>query len=217
MSGRADVRNRRGARALHTGTLAAVLLLAGGLLGPTREGDQPARPDEVVLEVAAPRCGAEPTAPLEVRLREHPAAGRPESVRIPELGVTVPVVAVSMTDGVLVPPPDPFQLGWWDGGAVPGARRGTAVVTGHTVSNGDGALDELHQLSTGDRVHVRTVDGRIVYRVSAVVHYTRAELARVAGQVFSQRVPGQLVLTTCTDFDGREYLGNTLVFARPEH
>lgn len=201
---------------LHVGALVALLLLVGGLLGPTLEAAQPSRPDEVVLEVAAPRCVAEPAAPLELRLKAHPAAGRPESIRIPRLGVAAPVVAIPMTDGVLVPPPDPLELGWWDGGAVPGARRGTAVVTGHTVSNGDGALDDLHVMATGDRVYVRTVNGRIVYRVSAVVHYTRAELARVAGEVFSQRVPGQLVLTTCTDFDGREYGGNTLVFARPE-
>ena len=112
------------------------------------------------------------------------------------------MVGVALQDGVLVPPSDPWQLGWWNGGAVPGARRGTAVITGHTVSNGDGALDDLHLLVAGDRFWVRTVNGRIAYRVS--------------GTVFSQRVRGQLVLTTCTDFDGHEYHGNTLVFARPE-
>ena len=130
--------------------------------------------------------------------------------------MAVPVVGIAMQDGVLVPPSAPWQLGWWSGGAVPGARRGTAVVTGHTVSNGDGALGELHLLAEGDQFYVRTVNGRIPYTVSEVTHYSKTELARVADQVVSQRVRGQLVLTTCTDFDGHEYHGNTLVFARPE-
>ena len=95
------------------------------------------------------------------------------------------------------------------------ARAENAVITGHTVSNGDGALDDLHLLRAGDRFYVRTVHGRIPYTVSAVTHYSRAQLPRVSGTVFSQRVRGQLVLTTCTDFDGHEYHGNTLVFARP--
>ena len=88
------------------------------------------------------------------------------------------------------------------------------MVTGHTVSNGDGALDDLHLLTGGDRFYVRTANGRIPYTVSeGQPHYSKAELARVSDQVFSQRVRGQLVLTTCTDFDGHEYHGNTLVFA----
>lgn len=194
----------------------ALLVVCGGLLGPSAAADGRAVPDPATaLDVAAPQHVAAPQA-LVPRLRSHPAAGRPVWVRVPGLGVGVPVVPVVAPGGVLVPPEDPWQLGWWQDGAVPGARRGTAVISGHTVSNGDGALDELHHLVTGDRIVVGTAGGRIGYRVTEVVHYAKAQLARVAGQVFGQRVPGRLVLVTCTDFDGREYLGNTLAFARPD-
>ncbi len=153
---------------LPVGVLVAVLLVLGGLLGPSGAAPSAAPVDGgTALEAAAPRCVDEPSVAPEHRLRADPAAGRPEWIRIPRLGVAVPVVAVAMQDGVLVPPSDPWQLGWWNGGAVPGARRGTAVVTGHTVSNGDGALDDLHLLTEGDRFYVRTVNGRIPYTVSA--------------------------------------------------
>jgi streptomycin 6-kinase len=40
-------------------------------------------------------------------------------------------------------------------------------------------------------------------------HVERAE------ELFSQRVPGRLVLVTCEDWDGREYLSNVVVIAAP--
>lgn len=210
-------RERMGVHLLSAGVLVALLVVLGGLLGPSGAAPSATPVDgPTALEAAAPRCVDEPAVAPQQRPRADPAAGRPEWIRIPRLGVAVPVVGISLQGGALVPPPDPWQLGWWNGGAVPGARRGTAVITGHTVSNGDGALDDLHLLRAGDRFYVRTVHGRIPYTVSAVTHYSRAQLARVSGTVFSQRVRGQLVLTTCTDFDGHEYHGNTLVFARPE-
>ena len=76
---------------------------------------------------------------------------------VPALGVRAPVVEIGVgSDGVLVPPDDPRTLGWWAAGAGPGAAYGSALVTGHTVSTGGGAFDDLERLAAGDPVRVRT-------------------------------------------------------------
>ena len=136
-------------------------------------------------------------------------------VTIPALGVSADVVPVRVVKDELFPPADPRLLGWWSQGAVPGAGTGTAILTGHTVSTGGGVLDNLKKLEVGDRVTVRTEKGVIRYRVVEVTYYSKAELARLSGKLFSQSTTGRLVLSTCSNFDGKKYRGNTLAFADP--
>jgi hypothetical protein len=199
--------------------LGAVVVGAGGLLASSQQLPAPAQPGVpppvAQVEAELPAYVVGPNVTVTPRPSAHPATGRPLRVSVPDLGVSVPVVDISLAGGVLVPPADPQVLGWWTAGAEPGALRGTAVVTGHSVSTGGGALDDLHLLARGDRVRVVTEQGRIRYEVTDVVRYSKQALAKASARVFSQAVPGRLVLVTCTDFDGYEYLGNTLVFAVP--
>jgi len=51
------------------------------------------------------------------------------------------------------------------------------------------------------------------YTVSGVTTYRKASLAKDAERVFSQTVPGRLVLITCEDWNGSIYLSNVVVFA----
>jgi sortase family protein len=162
---------------------------------------------------AAPAGPGSGTAPEATRARRVP--GAPRRVVIPALHVDAPVVAVRAPGGTLVPPSDPQQLGWWAGGAEPGARTGSALVTGHTVHTGGGALDDLETLRRGDRVAVRTDRGRIRYVVRRVAVYSKGSVARHAERLFSQDVPGRLVLVTCEDWDGSQYLSNVVVIATP--
>ena len=148
-------------------------------------------------------------------LSPHPAKGVPTRVMVPRLAIDVPVLPIAPEAGVLVPPDNPRELGWYEYGARPGAVHGSAVITGHTVHTGGGALDELDDLRTGDTVRVRTAKGTIGYRVSQVSILSKAQFARRAQKVFSSTVPGRLVLITCTDWDGQDYLSNTLVYANP--
>nr|WP_121251399.1 class F sortase [Nocardioides ferulae] len=141
--------------------------------------------------------------------------GAPERVRIPALGVDAPILPVRAPDRTLVPPADPMRLGWWADGARPGERRGSVLVTGHTVHDGDGALDDLETLRSGERVSVRTDAGTVPYVVRRVEIYTKGGLARHAERLFSQDVAGRLVLITCEDWDGSRYLSNVVVTARP--
>jgi LPXTG-site transpeptidase (sortase) family protein len=145
--------------------------------------------------------------------RPDPAAGRPTRLIVPQLDVDAAVVPIPVNDGILLPPSDPQTLGWWFQGAAPGALRGSALITGHTVHTGGGAFDNLETLHRGDRVLVRTVKGTIEYAVSGVTIYHKGRLAHDAQRVFSQTAPGRLVLITCEDWNGSGYDSNAIVFA----
>ena len=145
----------------------------------------------------------------------RPVPGAPRRVLVPALGVDARVLPVRAPGGTLVPPSDPQQLGWWAGGARPGDATGSALVTGHTVHTGGGALDDLETLNRGDAVTVRTDRGRVRYVVRSVSVYSKGSLAHHAQVLFSQEVSGRLVLITCEDWDGSRYLSNVVVMATP--
>ena len=139
----------------------------------------------------------------------------PTGMSIPALQVEAAVVPASTVDGVLMPPSDPQQLGWWRGGARPGASRGRVLVTGHTVHTGGGALDHLGDLASGDRIVVTTTKGLVAYAVETVTYYPKQTLADDASATFSQSGAPRLVLITCERWNGTSYDGNTVVVARP--
>jgi LPXTG-site transpeptidase (sortase) family protein len=136
-------------------------------------------------------------------------------VTIPALDVHARVIPVRAPGGTLVPPSDPTTLGWWQPGARPGARTGSALIAGHTVHTGGGALDDLEHLERGSHVAVRTDRGLIHYVVRRVQIYDKGTVADHAEKLFSQEVPGRLVLVTCEDWDGERYLSNVVVIATP--
>ncbi|WP_327633171.1 class F sortase [Kribbella sp. NBC_00482] len=142
-------------------------------------------------------------------------AGRPTRISIPQLGVTAPVLAIDAVHAALTPPSDASKVGWWSGGAQPGSKRGSAVITGHTVHNGGGAFDNLGKLVPGSVVRVSTARGQLPYRVATVATYRKATLAKRAAQLFDQSVRGRLVLVTCEDWNGEVYLSNVVVVALP--
>ena len=160
-----------------------------------------------------------PTAVVGTTFHRHgrPAwkPGVPRRVVIERLGMDAPVVPISTVGNALIPPSDPQQLGWWSAGAETGARRGSALVTGHTVHTGGGAMDNLERMRTGDRVTVYTGRGTIPYDVRSVEVFTKGSVARHAQRLFSQEVRGRLVLVTCEDWDGTRYLSNVVVVAKP--
>ncbi|RYP87602.1 class F sortase [Nocardioides guangzhouensis] len=181
---------------------------AGGTDSPARAhapgpaGGSPAAPGDVpdALPTAAP-------APTR--------AGAPVEITVPSLDVRADVRPVRTVGGLLVPPSNPAVLGWWAAGARPGDPRGTALVAGHTVHAGGGALDHLADLRPGDRLTVTTTRGELRYAVRSVRTFTKGTVAERAETLFGQRGPGQLVLVTCADWDGERYLSNVVVVARP--
>jgi LPXTG-site transpeptidase (sortase) family protein len=201
-------------------------LVVGGGVSVARANLDTATPSPppIPRQVAAAPYLMEPATNLEAvepaeksrSIPERPRVqGRPHRIVVPRLRIDAPVVGIDAPDGVLLPPNDPTVLGWWRSGARPGAAHGSALITGHTVSSGGGAFDDLETLRRGDRVTVRTTGGPVRYRVTGVTIYRKATLAQHAARVFSQSVPGRLVLITCEDWNGSTYLSNAVVTAEP--
>ncbi|MGH3508775.1 MAG: class F sortase [Nocardioidaceae bacterium] len=193
------------------GLLAIALILLAASAGEWLPSA--AAPPLIAANVSAPHSAAATASSHPSPRGRSAAAGRPVRLVVPSLGVDVPVVLATVSQRVLLPPSDPHEVGWWSGGAVPGAARGGAVITGHTVHTGGGVFNDLDRLRTGDRVVVRTVAGRVRYAVTRVIVYRKASLARHAAAVFDQDRPGRLVLITCDDWNGTVYLSNAVVYA----
>lgn len=195
--------------------LSALLgLVAVGLIGFALLGGGQATTASTQTTVRTPAALAEQLPePRLVRAAEgRPAT--PTEVRIPRLGVVAPVLPVGTRGDVLVPPSDPTELGWWAEGARPG-DPGRALVAGHTVNAGGGALDDLETLEPGDRVTVGSRGGSTRWVVESVAVLGKGDIARRAQQLFAQEGPARLVLLTCEDWDGSAYLSNVVVIARP--
>jgi LPXTG-site transpeptidase (sortase) family protein len=157
-----------------------------------------------------PPVHAEPV-PVSV----DPAA--PVRLIVPKIRLRAAVVPIEVDpDGVLFPPDDVDRVGWWKRSAEPGSTLGQTLLTGHTVRDGSGVMDELGKLRADDPVRVRTSEGTIRYETVRIAVYSRAELAENAKRLFGQaRKSPRLVLITCTDWDGDVYRSNIVVFATP--
>lgn len=163
----------------------------------------------VAAAVVYLRPGAQPA-----EAKVAPAA--PVRLVVPTLDLRAEVVPIEVeTSGVLHPPEDVDEVGWWRRSAKPGSAHGPTLLTGHTVSTGGGVMDRLGDLRRGDRVVVRTPEGRLTYETTKVEVLSRAEIAAARHDLFGRRGPSRLVLVTCTDWDGRVYESNVVVTARP--
>ncbi|NIK56030.1 class F sortase [Kribbella shirazensis] len=184
---------------------------ATGTVGATSRGT-PSASSQNTSQPATPRN----SPPPEIRSTTRAQPGDPVRVSVPSLGVSARVLSIRARGGTLVPPSNPLLVGWWSDGARPGAAKGSAIITGHTVHTGGGAFDDLDRLAAGDTVSVTTKRGAISYVVSSVTVYRKKTLARQAARLFDQSVPGRLVLVTCEDWDGTAYLSNAVVIAVPK-
>ncbi|GDY31795.1 class F sortase [Gandjariella thermophila] len=157
--------------------------------------------------------GRAPSSPLAAALVQRV----PDRLVLPSLGIAAAVVPVPVRgDGSLVVPPDPRQVGWWVGGAYPGATTGTVLVAGHVddVRIGLGALFHVASLRQGDLVALDTPVGRYTYRVMARREYPKQ---RLPPDLFGQRGQARLVLVTCGgSFDpDRGYADNVVIYTEP--
>ena len=149
----------------------------------------------------------------------HPlgAPAAPRLLIVPSIKLRAPIVPIEVDSrGVLTPPADVHEVGWWKRSAKPGATSGQTLITGHTVHTGGGVMNRLGDLRPGDVVRIRTPQGTVDYRTTKVFVYTKAQLAAHAHQLFGQgRKSVRLVLVTCTGWTGHDYTSNIIVFADP--
>lgn len=141
----------------------------------------------------------------------------PELLIIPSIEIRAKVLPIEIdSDGVLHPPADVDDVGWWERSAKPGSPTGQTLLTGHTVHTGGGVMNRLGELRPGALVQVKTPLGTVDYRTTKVFVYTRDELAEHAHELFGQkRKQNRLVLVTCTGWNGSDYTSNIIVFATP--
>ena len=95
----------------------------------------------------------------------------PTRVTARRLAIDAPIsgVGIDMRNGALDIPKNIDRVGWWRDGAAPGARAGSILLAGHVDSarRGAGAFYALRQARRGDRIQVRSEDGRSrTYRVT---------------------------------------------------
>jgi hypothetical protein len=149
----------------------------------------------------------------------------PRTIRIPRIDAEAPIVRVGTHDRELNIPRDPTVVGWWAGGARPGAHRGTAILAGHVnYAGATGVLSRIGSLHPGDTVYVtgyatgasphRQV--RLRFAVTGVRTYRKTALPY--RQIFDQRSVGRLAIVTCGgrfDSSTGNYEDNIVAFAVP--
>ncbi|MEN8707702.1 MAG: class F sortase [Nocardioides marinisabuli] len=194
-------------------TLAALALVGGGIVAWRDQQPAPAGASQEGAPAGEAAPGTPAALPTPASLDRRP--GDPRRLQVPALGIDAPVVPVGTRRDTLIPPTDPQQVGWWGEGAEPGAPTGRALLAGHTVNTGGGALDDLETLERGAVVVVAGDRGRARFEVVSVRTFGKGRLARQSERLFRQDGPGRLVLLTCEDWDGERYLSNVVVVARP--
>jgi LPXTG-site transpeptidase (sortase) family protein len=145
------------------------------------------------------------------------APSAPELLIVPSIDIKAPVLPIEVdANGVLHPPSNYHDVGWWKRSAKPGSPTGQTLITGHTVHTGGGVMNRLGELRPGALVQIKTELGTLDYRTTRVFVYTKQELADNAVQLFGQkRQHNRLVLVTCTGWTGHDYTSNIIVFADP--
>jgi hypothetical protein len=153
---------------------------------------------------------------------QPPTLISPNRIEIPKLHITAPIVDVTtLPDRKLEVPLNPKVVGWWNSGAKPGARTGTAILDGHVNYAGvDGALAHIGTLNPGDIVYVSGLNQgkqtRLKFKVTGVRTYNKQVLPYQ--QIFDQKSIGRLAIVTCGGpFDAQtgNYLYNIVAFAIP--
>lgn len=145
----------------------------------------------------------------------------PNRIEIPKLHAKAPITTMGEVNRELDIPLNPKVVGWWNGGAHPGAATGTAVLAGHINYAGvTGELAKIGTLDPGDHVFVYGLrqgkEVRLDFVVNAVRTYRKTALPFL--EIFNQKVAGRLAIITCGGpFNAQtgNYLDNIVVYATP--
>lgn len=236
------MRPQRGRHAL---TLAVAFAVAGTLVACSPNPDAAVGPEPAVLNVAAADPVARPDPSPSPRPAPEPAPDPepatepttepspftttsprgpidttrwPAEVTIAAIDVRAPVLPVGVgTSGALVIPDSPRDVGWYQGGSVPG-EPGVALLTSHldTRREGRGVFAGLVELAVGDGILLTSADGTAQRWV-----VTRREQHRkdaLPAGLFARSGDAELALVTCGgpfDREARSYRDNVIVWATP--
>jgi hypothetical protein len=203
--------------------------LPGGLPGAGRAGPEPVVPVPARVPSPSPTPPAsEPPAPPvpEVPRRSADLAGlagpvsAPVRVRVPDLGIDMPIEAVGLADdAAMALPADPAVAAWYRYGAGPGSAAGATVVAAHvdSLAYDIGPFAQLADAPAGTEIVLETADGGTHrYSVASVDSVEKPSVPWAS--VFDRAGQPRLTLVTCGgefDYDARRYLSNVIVTAVP--
>jgi LPXTG-site transpeptidase (sortase) family protein len=142
----------------------------------------------------------------------------PVSIRVPDIGVSAPVMKVGKNaDGsVQVPPLDNHNLtGWYRYGPTPG-QNGDSVILGHVDSNsGISVFYYLKDLHAGNKVYVTLADHKMATFVVDGVQKVAKDAFPTASVYGKANYPSLRLITCGGTFDAASghYLYNIIVYA----
>lgn len=143
---------------------------------------------------------------------------RPVAVNIPSIDVEEPLIDLGIAeDGTMEVPEDFSEVGWFDGGGMPGGR-GPTVLAGHLDSTtGPAVFHRLVEVQPGVEVEVTDAEGEEhIYRVERTEVFAKDDFP--TREVFGALPEDELRLITCTgifDFEAGSHEDNHIVFAVP--
>ena len=144
----------------------------------------------------------------------------PNRIEIPRIAAIAPIVTVATdSNRELGVPLNPKIVGWWNGGAKPGAKKGTAILDGHINYNGvKGVLADIGSLTPGDTGYVYGVRNgkktKLTFSITGVRTYSKTALPYA--EIFDQKSVGRLAIVTCGgpfDASTGNYRDNIVAFA----
>jgi sortase (surface protein transpeptidase) len=186
--------------------LVGAVSLTAGLRGSDHPLPGPA-PSPAALRATAP-------APLPVAALDT-TRSVPVTLRIPALGIRVPLSTLGLNgDGTVQVPTGTQEPGWFELGPTPG-QVGSAVILGHVDSHqGPGVFFALRTLAAGDQVDVDLTDGVTAqFTVNTVTSYSKQQFP--AQRVYASHGSSALQLVTCGgvfDHQTGSYLSNIVVY-----
>ncbi|ROR80851.1 LPXTG-site transpeptidase (sortase) family protein [Plantibacter flavus] len=215
------IRARR--RTLGTLAAAGALLTALALSGcaTTHSGQTPTSPNAA----DGPITSSEATDRGAAGAKQDPVAQAPAAdvgalsvsrVQIPSIGVDAAVEPLERdTSGVLLPPVEWEDAGWYRAGVLPG-QVGPAVIAGHLDTTlREAVFVHLKQLVAGDQVTVTMSDGSTaIYAVDRAIDVEKKTFP--TEEVYGPTPDAQLRLITCNgpfDDAADTYANNYVVFA----
>ncbi|MGH9021144.1 MAG: class F sortase [Acidimicrobiales bacterium] len=166
----------------------------------------------VSVSVVASAQSAPPKKVVTVRWVSR---SRPVQLTIPAIHVSTPLIELGLTKGRVVQVPSTTSVaGWYKYGPAPG-QESSAVILGHVDSyRGPGVFFRLGTLKYGQRVIVRSANGRVLqFAVIAVREYSKSSFPDKL--VYGPRHYAALQLVTCGGTFDRatgHYLSNIVVF-----
>ncbi|MFK5634908.1 class F sortase [Ornithinimicrobium sp. LYQ103] len=158
-------------------------------------------------------------ASLAALQAEATARTVPVRLRVPSVGLDVPLEGVGVRDdGLMEIPDDGARAGWYRFGPTPGDEAGSAVLAGHVDTPGGlGAMAALTEVPLDAEVEVEMDDGTVLrYRVVGRETIEKVELP--VDELFDRTGPARLTLVTCGGpwrYEASSYRDNVVVVAVP--